>query len=168
MNLEQFLSKCEDSFGGKSYTLLQKAAFMEKCSRFNAAELQRIFSDLLENNKYLPRIADIYESARSLGMLDKEQMPLHRWIGTDCNYCRGEGRMGIIWRCQIEERETGLVEIQELVDLFQYSKAFDRQLKSNEYRSLFRCRCSAGDAETLPKGWPRWTATSEPRRTVWL
>lgn len=168
MTLEIFLKQCEESFGGKEYTLGQKSALIEKCSRFNERELNRIYSDLLETCKYLPRIADIYDSARSMGMIQEELRPPHRWQPTDCALCRGEGRLRIIWHFKIEERPTGLMEIRELVQIFPYTKGFDYVMKPNEYPSVYRCKCSSGDAETLPTSWPKWTNSSEPRREQWL
>ncbi len=168
MNIQQFLKKCEEAFGGKEYTTGQKAAFMEKCERFSERDLQRIFSEILETNKYLPRIADIYEAAGSLGMLSEKQKPTHHWEPSSCGLCHGEGRLRIIWNCEAEERPTGIVEKQTVVKVLQYSKGFDHLMRGTEYPSIFRCKCPAGEADTIPKAWPQWTDKSNPQREVWL
>ncbi len=168
MTIGEFMNACEDSFGGKSYTSGQRGAIESKCSRFDERELNRIFAELLETCRYLPKIADIYDSARYLGMLHTPERPPHRWQPADCGMCHGEGRLGIIWHCFMEERPTGIVEIQELVQVFQYSKQFDYKLKINEYRSIFRCKCWAAEAETIPRGFPQWTNQSNARREKWL
>lgn len=167
MTLNMFLTQCEEAFGGKTYTLGQKAAFTEKCSRFTERELNRIYSDLLETSKYLPKIADVYDAARSMGMLDTEERPVHRWDATDCGLCRGEGRLMIVWHCFRELQGDRLKEIEELTQLMPYSQGLDYKQKPNEYRSIFRCRCLAGDALTIPKSFPKWSKSSETRRERW-
>lgn len=171
MTINEFLNKCEESFPGKPYTTGQRAAFVQKLSRFSDDEVLRIYDQILTECKYPPKISDVYDAARILGMLaiDTTRTPHHHWTDSGtCGLCRGEGRLGMFWKFHYEDRNNGRVEIQDLSQVMQYSKSFDYQPKANEFRAVFRCQCFAGDAETLPKAWPKWTASSPTRREVWL
>ena len=168
MTIHEFINRSEESFGDKRYSPGQRAAIEAKCWHFTERELNAIYSDLLETCKTLPLVAHIYASARSMNMLERKEFKPHRWQPSDCGLCRGEGRLGIIWRLTFEERPTGVCEIQELTELFQYTKSLQVALKPNHYRSIFRCRCLAGEADTIPKAWPKWSNDSNARREVWL
>lgn len=173
MNSAAFIDICERSFSEAKVKLgpSQRSIYEEKLRSFTDQDLDRIFEKVLELTRSFPKIKDIYDAARELGMLGAERVsnsPKHHWQVTDCGFCRGEGRIAIIWVCKVEERQTGICEIRQLAEVFPYSKSFDYQFKPNEYRSIFRCQCSAGDMETLPKSWPKWTKDSNPRREVWL
>ena len=167
MTLTTFMERLESAYGAKGYTEGQKSAIAEKCLRFNERELNRIYSDLLENCRYLPKIADIYESARSMGLLQAPSERQHRWTPTDCPLCDGEGRLGVFWEFYREVRGEDSVEVNRLVKILPYTKSFEYSRQSDQFRSIWRCRCSAGDVPTIPKAWPKWSNSVEPVRTVY-
>jgi hypothetical protein len=171
MNGEAFIDICEKSFSEAKVRLgpMQREIYLEKLKRFSNPQLEKVFEKVLETSKRFPKIAEIYEAARECGYLQTESdiFKPHRWQPADCGLCRGEGRLAIIWHCFYEPKPTGLLEIQELVQAFPYTRSFDYTLKPNEYRSIFRCRCVAGDVATLSKAWPKWTKDSETRRERW-
>lgn len=171
MTTHEFLDKCEESFPGKPYTIGQRAAFDQKLERFTETQVMGIYAQILENCKYAPRIADVYDAAQELGYLsiDATQFRSHQWEpSNECGLCRGEGRLAIFWRVAIQERDTGLVEFQEIVHVAQYTKSFDRHIPSNEFRSVFRCKCRAGDVATIPKHWPKLSKETPTSREIWL
>lgn len=162
MTIDEFLNECQEAFGGKEYTEGQRAAFHQKLQRFAERDLNRIYSDLLETTKYLPKIADVYESAQSLGLLESKERPPHTWKPADCSLCRGEGRLAIIW----DLREMNNASVEVVTQILQYSKSFDYAMQSHEFRSLFRCRCLAGDVESLPVSWPKFDSSVNPTRVL--
>jgi hypothetical protein len=172
MNANAFIDICERSFSEAKVKLgpSQRSIYEEKLKAFTEQDLDRIFEKVLEITRSFPKIKDIYDAARELGLLNVEHYNTvkHQWQESECGFCRGEGRICIIWGCRMEERKTGICEVRELTQVFPYSKSFSYHLKPNEYRSIFRCQCAAGDVDTLPKSWPKWTKDSNPRREVWL
>lgn len=171
MNSDAFIDICEKSFSESKVRLgpMQKTIYVEKLRRFSEHELDKIFEHVIEGTKYFPKIADIYAAARECGFLQTESDKFrpHHWRETDCGLCRGEGRVAIIWHCFYEARDTGMLEIQELTQALPYAASFDYRFKPNEYRSIFRCRCRAGEAATLPQAWPKFSNTTETRRERW-
>lgn len=168
MNSDQFLAELATVFD-KQPKPQQLGIYRDKLRRFSPEQLLEILNKVLEEAKYFPKVSEIFKAAEALGYLSVTQdtRRFHHWKETNCGLCHGEGRIAIIWHCFTEERGEYRAEIQELVQVFQYSKSFDYRFKPNECRSIFRCRCLAGDAESLPKAWPKWTNNSNARREVW-
>ena len=167
MTSGEFLLRCEDLFPGKALTDAQAKVYHEKLSRFDSRQLAKILAGCLENCKFFPKIADIYESARSMGLLQAPSERQHRWTPTDCPLCDGEGRLGVFWEFYREVRGEDSVEVNRLVKILPYTKSFEYSRQSDQFRSIWRCRCSAGDVPTIPKAWPKWSNSVEPVRTVY-
>lgn len=172
MTSEQFLDELETVFEKKPKPQ-QLVIYRDKLRRFSSEQLLELLNKVLEEVKYFPRVSEIYKAAEGMGYLaiDTTNCKLHRWQPTECNLCHGEGRLAIIWQARVEQRETGRVEIQELTQVLQYTKSLDPQnytLKANEFRTIFRCQCLAGDAATIPKAWPKWSRSRNPIREVWI
>lgn len=172
MTTEAFIDICEKTFSEGKVRLgpMQREIYLEKLKRFDGSQLDKMFEKVLETAKHFPKIAEIFDSARDCGYLQTEtdNFRPHHWEPTDCGKCHGEGRLCIIWLFTMEERPTGILERRQLTQVFPYTKSFDYTLKPNEYRSIFRCECFAGDASTIPKIYPKWTRSSEPVREKWL
>lgn len=171
MTTDAFIDICEKSFSEARLRLgpMQREIYNEKLKRFDVMQLDKIFEKVLETVKRFPKIAEIYDAARDCGYLQTEsdKFKPHRWQSTTCGKCRGEGRIAIIWHCFREVQGDRLKEIEELTQVFPYSESFTYRFKPNEYRSIFRCQCAAGDAPTLARAWPKWTIHSETRRERW-
>src|SRR6266704_6421918 len=103
MNTPDFLKKCAQAFPGKELTEDQVAIYTEKLARFDERQLNRIHAEIIETCKYFPKIADIYDAARSMGMLTVPEQPIHHWQPTACGLCHGEGRLLIVWQFRMEE-----------------------------------------------------------------
>lgn len=176
MTPSRFIDACEIAWGGteKKLKLMPKQASMyeEKLRRFTADQLGAIFEAVLEQAKHFPRIAEIYEVARSLGYIGnsvKADRP-HAWKPTTCNLCVGSGVIAAFWSQEFELREGAKVQIMKLVGIGPYHLSAGLERKPHhEIRAVFRCNCLAGELETLPKGWPRWRGKDEPivRERVW-
>lgn len=148
----------------------QKAVFQQKLRRFSPEQLVEILNRVLEECRGFPKVSEVFKAAQELGFLtvDTTRTPKHHWRPSEeCGLCHGEGRLCIFWKYHYEERDSGRVEVQQLVDVKQYTQSFDRHLGACEFRTVFRCKCSAGDAETLPKCWPKLTKSTPINREVW-
>lgn len=172
MTPSAFIDICEKSFSEGKVKLgpSQHAIYEEKLTTFTAEQLDKIFEKVLEICKRFPKIAEIYDAARELNYLQTEfdKFRPHHWKPSDCPLCRGEGRLAIVWYVTIEQRDTGRLEVSELKEILPYSNAGLYKFKPKEYIAIHRCKCPAGDSETIPKIWPKWTQMSEPRREVWV
>ncbi len=168
MTPELFIQELQQIFD-KTLKDKQLPLYLDKLRRFSSEQLIEILNKTLEEAKYFPKVSEIFKAAEGLGYLsiDLTKCRVHHWRPTDCSFCRGEGRIAVIWHCFYEERNEQHVEIQELVQIFPYSKSFEYQFKPNEVRSIFRCKCLAGEADSIPKAWPKWTRESNTRREVW-
>jgi hypothetical protein len=140
---------------------------MDKLSRFTAEQLAKLYEQLLEQCRVLPKIADVFEAARVLGLLTIEaEFHPHRWEFKSCHLCHGEGRLLSVWLTYRDMTPKGPVPMQRLVKLFGYSttEAAEYKLQPGEYHVFARCSCPAGEAPTVSKAWPRWKANIEPVR----
>lgn len=171
MNVNEFLNRCEDSWGAKVKLMpARQAIYMEKLRRFSSEQLSAIYDKVLETTGRFPEIKDIYAVARELGYLETEQAKCtrHHWQESECGSCHGEGRLCIVWSARVESRPTGLLELQRLEQVLQYTRSFEYQLKPGEFRTIFRCKCFAGDTPTLSRGWPKLTNSTPIEREVWV
>lgn len=161
MNSTFFLDKCREILPpGKDLTASQWTAYREKLSPFTEEQLQKLFDAILENCKFFPKIADIYEQARHLGFAErKQEYRPHVWTPTDCQLCAGSGLVAAFWSQEFEITGENKNQILRLHYLFPYhqSGAYARQSDHDDVRSVYRCLCSAGSVNTLSKGIPRWT-----------
>lgn len=150
----------------------QALIYLRKLERFSDAELQAIFDRVIESSKYMPRIADIYSAATDLEMLAKpaaDGSKSHTWERTDCKLCEGEGRLNVIMQTTYgEATASGRDKTVRFADLGPYSDkkwiGYPWQEGFNSY--IFRCSCEAGEAETIPKAWPRWDPDRHRRADV--
>lgn len=170
MTPEKFVGELEQIFD-KRLKPEQTPLYVEKVRRFSPEQRVEILNRVLEEAKYFPKVSEIFKAAETLGYLApdfaKAARP-HRWTETPCGLCHGEGRLAIFWKVRIDERETGRVELHILRQVVQYSKGFDYIMPADEYRTIFRCKCMAGDVETIPKSWPKFTREVSDVREVWL
>lgn len=154
----------------KPLKLQQVGIYQDKLRRFSPEQLVELLNKVLEEVKTFPKVSEIYKAANELGFLavDTTKTRTHHWEeSSDCGMCHGEGRLCIYWEVFFEERDSGRVEIQQLKHVAQYSRSFDYKPSQNEFRSIFRCKCAAGDATTIPKSWPKWSRNTPTRREVW-
>jgi hypothetical protein len=166
MTTEAFIDICERSFSEQKVRLgpNQREIYAEKLRRFTNDELNAIFDKVLETTRNFPKIRDIYDAARDCGFLQTEmpQFRSHDWKESACNLCHGEGRLLVIWQLAYEENGW---EEHRLKVIRPYS-APEIETGAHDFRTLFRCQCSAGDASTIPAGWPKWSTVIEPVRKV--
>lgn len=168
MTSEDFITECQTIFD-RNLKPAQLPIYRDKLRRFSSEQLFELLNKVLEEVKSFPKVSEIHKAAQELGFLQTENtFTPHRWKPSDCGYCRGEGRLAVFWSTRIEERPTGTLEIQELTQIFQYTKSFEYKPKPNEFRALFRCKCIAGDALAIPMGWPKLTTSTQLLREVWL
>lgn len=172
MNLMLFLDKCREVLPpAKDLTPSQWVAYREKLSPFTEDQLQRLYDAVLENCKYFPKIADIYECAKTIGLAErKTEYRPHVWTPTDCQICGGSGLVAAFWSQEFEVNGEERTQILRLHYLFPYhqSGAYNRQSDHDDVRTAYRCFCDAGAAETLSRGIPRWHQNMpEVRRRDW-
>lgn len=172
MTVNEFISECKRSFGGKvELTPGLTAIYHEKLRRFTSEELSAIYDKVLETVEYFPKVKHIYAAASDLGFLQREMdnFQPHRWDDSDCRLCHGEGRLCVTWIATAEVANERLREVQALSRIIGYKDSCDSQkfvLQEGEFRSLFRCACMAGDSSTIPKSWPKWRKDISPVRYV--
>ncbi len=158
MTSAEFLLRCEDLFPGKPLTPSQSSVYHEKLARFDSRQLSKILAACLENCKFFPKIADIYEQAGEFGYLDvREEYKPHTWTETACAKCAGSGLMAAGYTQEFEKTEAGAVQVLTLVHVGPYHKSVDWYRGNTDgVRQAFRCKCPAGEAKTLQQGLPRW------------
>jgi hypothetical protein len=145
MSVSEFLRACSTHFAGKPHAE-HWPLYREKLAPFTGPQLDAIYNRLIETEVYFPKIKVIYDAARALGYFDvkPEQYESYHWTRSACRLCGGEGRLLVLWKSQ-EGRKV-------VSGVWPYSHLTSE--REDEFRSLFRCACPAGDA--LPKTWPRW------------
>jgi hypothetical protein len=172
MNVMLFLDKCREVLPpSKDLSPSQWAAYREKLSPFSEDQLGKLYDAVLENCKFFPKIADVYECAKDLGFTEKktEYRP-HTWTPTDCQLCGGSGLVAAFWSQEFEITGEDKTQILRLHYLYPYhqSGAYARQKDHDDIRTAHRCQCEAGAAPTLARGVPRWTQdTPQVRRRDW-
>lgn len=173
MTASEFLKQCEATLGSGKVKLLpaQESIYFEKLRRFTSDQLLAIYDKVLETTGYFPKIKDIYEAARDLGYLqtESEHFKPHRWQETECQLCKGEGRLCITWIVTSEIIREERREVHALSRIRPYAESCNSDnfvLESGEFRSIFRCSCLAGDAAGIPKMWPKWSKSMPAVRYV--
>lgn len=154
MTIDGFFERCEQLWPGKSLTPDQRSLYGAKMLRFTDFEISKVFDWLSENSKFFPKVADIYESARHCGYLDRvKPYKPHTWVPNDCEMCIGSGMIAAFFE-ELYDPADGKRELQlRLVMQYQQSNL----APANDWvRYLFRCSCPRGDAATIEKGFPRW------------
>lgn len=159
MSPREFVFQIEEQWASKEpLTQVQTQTMIGKLSRFEDVQRQRILDWLLEHCKFRPKVPDIFDAARELGMLERtvqSSVDRHEWHRTDCRLCGGEGRLQVwqrFWN-EGERRASSVTKIYRYGSL----EAMEHKPEPGEYSFIFRCSCHAGDAPTLPQGWPRWS-----------
>ena len=165
MTPQSFIHELEQIFE-RSLKEKQAPLYLDKLRRFSSEQLLELLNRTLEEAKYFPKISEIYKAAAELGYLhvDLTRTRLHNWEPSDCAMCRGEGRLAVFWELLFEERGTGRFEVHQFKSLVPYSRSSSYSLSENEFSSIFRCSCMAGEAATLPKAWPKWSIYAPLRR----
>ncbi len=160
MTIAHFLERIEEVLPpGKPLQPLQLMAYREKLSRFDDHQLSLLCESVIENCKFWPKIADLFEQARNLGLLNIERRDdPHVWQPTDCQKCVGSGLIAAFWSQEFELGPEGKVQIMRLHYLMPYhqSGGYASQRDHDDIRTVSRCDCMAGEAKTLPKGIQRW------------
>lgn len=161
MNIAFFMDELKAQIPpGKELTAAQHVGYRDKLRRFSDAELDKLYDSIIENCKYFPKIADIYEQARNLGMFNKElEYKPHVWEPTDCNLCGGSGLMAAFYSQEFAfAPDTGKTQTIRLTHVCPYHTSGPRfRSTEDEIRYSFRCFCFAGEAVTLDHGIPRWS-----------
>ncbi len=169
MQPSELVLALEDYFGQR-LPQLQSEFLVKKMSRFSESQLQQIYEKALETCKYLfarkaNPIAQLFDVAAELGFVSKPtaEFKPHAWQGTDCRLCAGSGMIAVFFEPylttekKLERRITRMMPYAGLNTTdYQYEHL-------NEYCSMSRCSCSAGDADTLPRGWPKLKASMKPK-----
>jgi hypothetical protein len=168
MNSEQFLDELGTVFD-KHPKPQQLGIYRDKLRRFSPEQLLELLNKVLEEAKYFPKVSEIYKAANELGYLsiDTTKTRHHHWQPSKCGLCCGEGRLALFWEFRQEQRETGIVEIQRVVKIAQYTNSLGDAVPQNQFRTIFRCECAAGDVMTLPKAWPKYNGRMPSQREVW-
>ena len=151
--VSEFLAKCELVFPGKTLTVDQSSIYRQKLSHFSPDQLGHIYEEIIETQKYFPKIADVFDAARTLGYMHPPERPVHTWDKTSCALCHGEGRIAVIWDVQ----PVGERIIETLHKIWPYSESGSADIPTHGFRTLSRCKCLAGGAPTIPKSWQKWT-----------
>lgn len=172
MNSTFFLDKCREVLPpAKDLNPSQWSAYREKLSPFTEDQIQKLFDAILENCKFFPKIADIYEQAKLLGFTErKNDYRPHVWTPTDCQLCGGSGLVAAFWSQEFEVEADTKTQILRLHYLYPYhqSGAYARQGDHSDIRTAFRCLCDRGVVPTLDMGIPRWNEnTPETIRRSW-
>ena len=179
MDRFEFVAKLERTWlGGKSLDREQSQIYSGKLVKFTDPELDGLFDKLTESCKYLPRIADIWEAATDIGLLNRQQLnkPEHTWTRSECKRCNGEGLLLAYFVIEYEEVVEGEGEQQRrrlkrhrrFTGLYQYSDVrsiWAHTSQPGEYRYVFRCDCELGMVPTLARGWPQWRNDRQETRT---
>ena len=164
MTSKEFVEEFE-KLNEKKLTTDQLAIYREKLRRFSSEELNAIYDKVLEEAKYFPKISEIYKTALGLGYLSTADLTtittIHQWEPSNCRRCTGEGRLCVTWTLAYDDNRR---EVHTLSRIVPYSWTASLTLARDEFTSLFRCDCVAGDAPTIPKKWPRWSTTMKRAR----
>lgn len=155
MTIIELLDKFEACYGA-SYTDEQRAAFLAKLDVFSDADLPRIYSGILEVCKKLPTVADIFSFAGGW-ITQPRETKVHTWIPTTCELCSGEGRIVTVWQRYFDRGRHRDCERLQHVMPYSSVEAVSYKPGDGEYVRFARCCCPAGDAATVPAGWPRWS-----------
>lgn len=168
MTIDQFIDECERTTSTGKVRLMpeQRAAYYHKLQQFSGEQLSAIYGKVLELTEHFPRVKNCYDAARELGFLSdaEKQYKPHVWEPTDCRLCGGEGLILAAWSRSWEKHEAGIYEVLRLETIEPYSKRPSSRLPADQCGFVFRCKCLAGDAETVQKGIPRWEANIDPIR----
>lgn len=167
MTIDQFIDECERTTSTGKVRLMpeQRAAYYHKLQRFSGEQLSAIYDKVLELTEHFPKVKNCYDAARDLGYLDdtpKNQYKPHVWQETDCKLCGGEGLILVAFSRSWEKQESGIYEVMQLETIEPYSKRPSSSLPANQCGFVFRCKCLAGDADTVQKGITRWNSSIEP------
>jgi hypothetical protein len=156
MTVATMLRQLEEVQAAKPLSDQQVMAYKTKLCRFTDHELDQIYDHVLEHCPRMPKIADLFESARELGLLSQRVQPYepHVWVPTNCNMCGGEGLCAVTWEMSFEREEDAVYEVCVLKSIHGYSEG----MKPGDagYRTIYRCKCAAAEAKGVPRGIPRW------------
>lgn len=164
MTAKQFIEKIEEAWE-KELPAAQPSIWLRRLGRFDEAQLDKLFDEVMVSVRYFPRTLEpIWTVARESGLFNDDDRKarttgIHLWEPTSCKLCGGDGRLIVYMAVLYETDDTGRRERRQLRRIFRASDGSaiqDYAAQPEELAFLFRCSCSAGDAETLPEGWPKW------------
>jgi hypothetical protein len=161
MNADIFLDELQTVLG-RQQNPSRLAVYRERLRRFSPEQLIQMLNALIDECRTFPSPADIAKAAEKLGYsaIDRTAYQQHHWEPTDCKLCRGEGRLCVVWLATAEVRNDERKEAHALTQILPYQQSCAStglKMGPGEYRTLFRCSCTAGDAVSLPKAWPKWS-----------
>jgi len=168
MTTGDFISNIESMWSRKvpAESLL---AYEELLDGFDDWRLQELLNRVLSDNTYFPKPKDIWVAAKELGFFksaDKRSRTtsIHTWQPSNCKLCSGDGRLTVFMAVLYETDEVGQrhqkLKLRRIFRASDYPAIADYQPELEEHDFLFRCSCPAGDADSLPRNWPKWKGGS--------
>lgn len=131
----------------------------ERLAKYSEPELDRLAESVIDNCKFFPKIPDLLEQAKALGIpaTISEYRP-HTWEPTDCQRCAGSGRLAVFWSQEFEMDGDAKRQILRLHYILPYHESgkYARRNDHDDIRTAHRCDCPAGEMKTLERGLPRW------------
>jgi|SRR6185503_13465523 len=172
MNFDMFMDRLTEVLPpGKALTAVQWSAYRSKLGQFSEDQLSKLHEAILENCKFFPKIADVFEQAKLLGFTErKTEYRPHVWTPTNCDLCGGSGMVAAFWSQEFEIAGEEKRQILRLHYVFPYHESGEYQRRKDhlDVRTVYRCFCDRGAVETLDKGIPRWQENMpETRRRSW-
>jgi len=173
MNFDMFMDRITEILPpGKPLTATQWSGYRAKLAEFSEEQLGKLYEAVLETCKFFPKIADIFDCAKSLGFTErKAEYRPHVWTPTDCQLCVGSGMVAAFWSQEFEITGEEKQQILRLHYLFPYHQSgeYQRRKDHDDVRTVYRCFCDRGAVDTLSKGIPRWHQNMpEVRRREWV
>jgi hypothetical protein len=160
MNFDMFMDRLTDVLPpGKSLTAVQWSAYRSKLGQFNEDQLSKLHEAILENCKFFPKIADVFDQAKFLGFTErKTEYRPHTWTPTNCDLCGGSGMVAAFWSQEFEITGEEKRQILRLHYVFPYHESgeYQRRKDHDDVRAAYRCSCPCGEISTLARGIPRW------------
>ncbi len=168
MNQIEFVTKLQNQYR-RDLTPTQTKAFCDSIGVFTDSELNRIFDPLTQKCRRMPVTADVFETAKEEHIghsnLERATDRPHEWEPTDCPHCSGEGLVSLFWEGFYEHTDGALNEELKLEHVFPCSSALTQNVGTKDFiETLARCKCPAGRAPTLSRGWPVWDGRRRHRR----
>ena len=158
MTASEFISEIEEAWG-KEISGKQAQIYCRKLERFGNWQLDDLLERVLETNKYMPRLSDIWTAAKELGLFKQAEREMrttseHSWTTNSCQLCAGEGRLHVWYLVYSQDGQWR----RKLRRIFGYCSDAGKHYKPEEGEQafLYRCSCASGEAATLPENWPQW------------
>lgn len=159
MDVRDFIRAIETTYG-RELKDMQRLSFIEKLDVIPDDLWIRIEKEVTRTCKHLPSIAEIFTAAQECGWRERtSEFRPHAWKPTDCRLCDGSGLLAAFWSQEFSKPEVG-PETQCLrlhyVMPYHSSGEYGSRKDHDDIRAVYRCSCSAGQVDTLPRGVPIW------------